>query len=49
MKVKTLINCIGIGYDLKKGDETELNNKLAKLLLRFKYVEEVKTSKKAVK
>ena len=49
MKVKALINCVGIGYDLKKGDETELNDKLAALLLRFKYIEEVKASKKAVK
>ena len=49
MKAKALIDCIGIGYDLKKGDETELNDKLAELLLRFKYIAEVKTSKKAVK
>lgn len=49
MKVKALIDCIGIGYDLKIGEEAELKNELAELLLRFKYVEEVKTSKKAVK
>ena len=49
MKAKALINCVGIGYDLKKGDETELNDKLAVLLLRFKYIEEVRASKKVVK
>lgn len=49
MKVKALINCVGIGYDLKKGDETELKEELADLLLRFKYIAEVKPLKKAVK
>ena len=49
MKVKALINCVGIGYDLKKGDETELNESVAELLLRFKYIVEVKPLKKAVK
>jgi len=49
LKVKTKINCIGIGYDLKIGEETELKKEIAELLIRFKYVEEVKASKKAVK
>jgi len=49
LKVKTKINCVGIGYDLKVGEEAELKKELAELLVRFEYVEEVKTSKKAVK
>lgn len=49
MKVKAIINCVGIGYDLKVGQEIELKKETADLLLKFDYVEEVKTSKKAVK
>jgi hypothetical protein len=45
MKVKTLIDCGGIGYDLKKGDEANLPKELAEKLIRFGYVEEVKKSK----
>jgi hypothetical protein len=45
MKVKALIDCIGIGYDLKKGDEANLPKELAEKLIRFGYVEEVKTKK----
>lgn len=43
MKIKALVNCIGLGYDLKEGDVAELDNELAKKLIKFKYVEEVKT------
>jgi hypothetical protein len=42
MKVKALIDCVGIGYNLKKGDEANLPKKLAEKLIRFGYVEEVK-------
>jgi hypothetical protein len=45
MKVKALVDCIGIGYDLKKGDEANLPKELAEKLIRFGYVEEVKKSK----
>jgi hypothetical protein len=49
MKVKALINCIGIGYEFNKGEVKDLKKETAELLLKFKYVEEIKTSKKAVK
>lgn len=42
MKVKALIDCVGIGYSLKAGEETELTKQLAEKLIRFGYVEEVK-------
>ena len=45
MKVKALIDCVGIGYDLKKDDEADLPKELAEKLIRFGYVEEVKKSK----
>jgi hypothetical protein len=45
MKVKALVDCIGIGYDLKKGDEAYLPKELAEKLIRFGYVEEVKKKK----
>lgn len=45
MKVKAKIDCVGIGYDLKKGDEADLPKELAEKLIRFGYVEEVKKSK----
>lgn len=55
MKVKALVNCLGVGYDLKVGDNAELDKKLADKLINFGYVEEVKsefkptrTSKKKV-
>lgn len=46
MKVKALIDCVGMGYDLKKGEVTELNKTLADKLIKFGYVEEVKLSRK---
>jgi hypothetical protein len=49
MKVKALIDCVGIGYDLKTGDVAELNKELAKKLIKFGYVEEVKTTRKSSK
>lgn len=45
MRVKALIDCVGIGYDLKKGDEVNFPKKLAEKLIRFGYVEEVKKAK----
>jgi hypothetical protein len=45
MKVKVLIDCVGIGYDLKTGDTAELNKELASKLIKFGYAEEVKTRK----
>ncbi|WP_198401525.1 hypothetical protein [Parageobacillus thermoglucosidasius] len=45
MKVKALMDCKGVGYDLKKGDVADLPKGLATLLIRFGYVEEVKKSK----
>ena len=50
MKVKALVNCIGLGYDLKIGEEAELNKIVAEKLIKFNYVEELKMpKKKAVK
>lgn len=45
MKVKALINCVGLGYDLKIGDISELNKNLAEKLIKFGYVEIVTTCK----
>lgn len=51
MKVKALIDCVGVGYSLEKGEEATLKKELANKLIRFKYVEEikVKTSNKETK
>lgn len=46
MKVKALIDCVGIGYDLKIGETAELNKTVAEKLIRFGYVEEVKSTRK---
>lgn len=45
MKVKALIDCVGIGYDLKVGDTADLSVELANVLIDFSYVEEIKTLK----
>lgn len=42
MKVRALIDCSGLGYDLKKGNTADLKKKLADKLIRFNYVKEVK-------
>lgn len=47
MKVKAKIDCVGIGYDLKAGEEAELNLEIAEILVRFDYVEEIKEAEKA--
>lgn len=49
MKVKALIDCVGIGYELKAGEEADLLDDLAKLLLRFGYVEAIKSPKREAK
>lgn len=42
MKVKCLINCNGYGYeDFKKDTEREIKNDIAKVLVKFGYVEEI--------
>jgi Asp-tRNA(Asn)/Glu-tRNA(Gln) amidotransferase B subunit len=41
IKVKALINCSGIDYDLEAGETAELKSDLAKTLIDFNYVEEV--------
>lgn len=45
MKVKALINCVGVGYDLKTGDNADIKKDLAEKLIKFGYVEEVKNRK----
>ncbi|WP_165754803.1 hypothetical protein [Geobacillus thermoleovorans] len=45
MKVRALMDCEVIGYRLKKGEEADLPEETAKLLLKFAYVEEVKRKK----
>lgn len=49
MKVKALVDCVGLGYNLKANEETELKKDLAEKLIKFGYVVEVKRPKKAVK
>lgn len=48
MKIKALIECIGTGYNLKIGDTADLKKELADKLIKFGYVEEIKTPKKRV-
>lgn len=43
IKVKVLIDCVGVGYDLKTEQVVELNETLAKELIAFNYVEKVTT------
>lgn len=45
MRVKAIVDCVGIGYDLKRGEEAELKTELAELLIRFDHVKEVKPKK----
>lgn len=47
MKVKAKIDCVGVGYEFKKGEVKEMSNeKTAEKLLNIGYVEEI-TVKKA--
>ncbi len=45
MKVKARFDCVGLGYNLKTDETTELNKALAEKLIKFGYVEEVKERK----
>lgn len=45
MKIKALIDCVGLGYNLKAGESAELNKVLASKLIKFNYAEEVKQPK----
>jgi len=47
MKVEAIINCCGIGYDLKAGDKADLKKELAEVLIKFEYVKEVPPKKAA--
>lgn len=49
MKVKALIDCVGIGYNLKVGEIADLKKEIAEKLIKFGYVEEIKSSKKTPK
>lgn len=42
LKVKALIDCVGIGYNLKADETAELSKKVAEKLIKFNYVEEMK-------
>lgn len=42
MKVKALIDCVGVGYEFKKGEVKEVKKPIADLLIQFGYAEEVK-------
>ena len=46
MRVKCKIDCVGLGYNLKVDEEVELDNELAEKLIKFDYVEEIKSPKK---
>jgi hypothetical protein len=45
MHVKALTDCVGIGYNLKTEETANLDKKLAKKLIDFGYVEELKPQK----
>lgn len=42
MKVKALIDCVGLGYEFEKGQTGELKEDLAEKLIKFRHVEEIK-------
>lgn len=45
MIVKALIDCVGLGYNLKAEETADINKNLANKLIKFDYVEEVKQPK----
>lgn len=45
MKVKALIDCIGVGYNLKTGETADLPKELGVKLVKFSYVDEIKQPK----
>lgn len=47
MKVKVLIRCKGVNYDLQVGDITNINKELAGKLIKFGYIQEIKTNEKS--
>ncbi|GMQ56781.1 hypothetical protein AN1V17_11750 [Vallitalea sediminicola] len=42
MKVKVLVRCKGVNYDLQVGDITNINKEIADKLIKFGYIQEVK-------
>lgn len=46
MKVKALVDCVGVGYEIKIDETSEVSEKVADKLIKFGYVEEVKTKGK---
>lgn len=42
MKVKAIIDCVGLGYELKKDEVAELKYEVGQKLVYFGYVEELK-------
>lgn len=46
MKVKALIDCVGVGYALKAGETAEVKKEIGQKLIKFGYVTEVKKVKK---
>jgi hypothetical protein len=49
MKVVAVIDCVGMGYNLSIGDQTDLDKSLAEKLIKFGYVKEVKPKETKVK
>jgi len=49
MKIKAVIDCVGIGYELKAGETAELSKEVAEKLIKFGYVQEVKSPRKETK
>lgn len=45
MKVKALVDCVGIGYELKVGEVADVSKEVADKLIAFRYVEEMKAPK----
>lgn len=45
MKVKALMDIVGIDYALKDGETGEIKDKTALMLIKFNHVEEVKQPK----
>lgn len=49
MKIKALIDCVGIGYDLKADEEAEVSQHTGEKLVKFGYAEEIQESEQEEK
>lgn len=48
MKVRAKIDCVGLGYYMKTGEEQDVKKEVAEKLIKFDYVEKVKGGKEEI-